>query len=43
MTPTILYWADRHSSQFEIERALVDVVCVGDSLTGWNNFGPVSS
>ena len=25
---------------FEAERTAVDVVCLGDSLTGWNIFGP---
>ena len=40
MTPPILYTADQGSPAFEAARTAVDVVCAGDSLTGWNNFGP---
>ena len=40
MTPAILYTADQGSTAFEAARAAVDLVCAGDSLTGWNNFGP---
>jgi lysophospholipase L1-like esterase len=40
--PTILYLADRGSPAFEATRKAVDVVCAGDSITGWNNFGNVS-
>ena len=38
----VLYVVERDSADFETARAAVDIVCVGDSLTGWNNFGPVS-
>jgi lysophospholipase L1-like esterase len=38
-----LYLADRGTSAFEKARATVDVVCAGDSITGWNNFGPADS
>lgn len=40
---TPLYTVDRGSPTFEAGRVAVDVVCAGDSLTGWNNFGPASS
>jgi hypothetical protein len=36
----VLYTADQGSAAFEANRAAVHVVCCGDSLTGWNNFGP---
>jgi lysophospholipase L1-like esterase len=39
--PSVLYLADRDSSAFELGRTTVDVVCAGDSITGWNNFGVV--
>ena len=39
----VLYVVDHGSLAFEAARAAVDVVCAGDSLTGWNNFGPVNS
>jgi lysophospholipase L1-like esterase len=39
----ILYLADRDTPAFEQERATIDVVCAGDSITGWNNFGPADS
>lgn len=39
--PSVLYLADRRSSAFEASRRAVDVVCAGDSITGWNNFGAV--
>jgi lysophospholipase L1-like esterase len=38
-----LYIADQSTRQFELARLAVDVVCAGDSLTGWNNFGAVQS
>jgi lysophospholipase L1-like esterase len=38
--PPVLYTIDQGSPAFEVGRAAVDVVCAGDSLTGWNNFGP---
>ena len=37
MTP--LYIVDESTEQFESARFDVDVVCAGDSLTGWNNYG----
>jgi lysophospholipase L1-like esterase len=36
------YLADRGSPDFEKRRTSVDVVCAGDSITGWNNYGDVS-
>ena len=38
---SILYVADRDTDTFQQERTAVDVVCAGDSITGWNNYGPV--
>ena len=43
MTPTLLYLADRRGEQFQQARMSVDVVCAGDSITGWNNYGRVRS
>ena len=43
MTLEILYTADHGSPAFETARTAVDVVCAGDSLTGWNNFGPADT
>jgi lysophospholipase L1-like esterase len=43
MLPEVLYTVDQGSPAFEAGRAAVDVVCLGDSLTGWNNFGPADS
>ena len=37
MTP--LFVVDESSDRFESARLDVDVVCAGDSLTGWNNYG----
>jgi lysophospholipase L1-like esterase len=37
-----LYLADQGLPGFEQARTQVDVVCVGDSLTGWNNYGPAA-
>lgn len=34
-----LYVVDESTSHFESARMDVDVVCAGDSLTGWNNYG----
>jgi acyl-CoA thioesterase-1 len=31
---------DLNRPAFEQDRLVVDVVCAGDSITGWNNFGP---
>jgi lysophospholipase L1-like esterase len=39
MSGTILYLADRDTPSFRMRRATVDIVCAGDSITGWNNFG----
>ena len=39
--PSVLYLADRGSPAFEAGRTTADVVCAGDSITGWNNFGVV--
>jgi lysophospholipase L1-like esterase len=39
--PPVLYLADRGSPDFEERRTSIDVVCAGDSITGWNNFGAV--
>jgi lysophospholipase L1-like esterase len=39
--PPVLYLADRDSPAFEAGRSSVEVVCAGDSITGWNNFGGV--
>jgi lysophospholipase L1-like esterase len=36
----ILFVVDSDSSTFRQECGSVDVVCVGDSITGWNNYGP---
>jgi lysophospholipase L1-like esterase len=38
----VLYVVDQGMPGFEADRLAVDVVCAGDSLTGWNNFGPAS-
>jgi lysophospholipase L1-like esterase len=43
MTATVLYWADHDRPDFDVGRITVDVVCAGDSITGWNNYGPVES
>jgi lysophospholipase L1-like esterase len=40
MKSTVLCTADQGSLSFEAARTAVDVVCAGDSLTGWNNYGP---
>jgi lysophospholipase L1-like esterase len=39
MSPTVVYVVDRIARAFEQDRLTVDVVCAGDSITGWNNFG----
>jgi lysophospholipase L1-like esterase len=38
---SVLCIVDQDSPAFEAGRSAVDVVCAGDSLTGWNNYGPV--
>lgn len=39
----VLYLSDRRSTAFEASRSSVDVVCAGDSITGWNNYGGVEA
>ena len=39
---SVLYVSDRGMPSFQTARLAVDVVCAGDSITGWNNFGVVS-
>jgi lysophospholipase L1-like esterase len=41
MSGGILSVAERRTSAFQTARTSVDVVCAGDSITGWNNFGVV--
>ena len=36
----VLYVVERGTDAFEAARTAVDIVCAGDRLTGWNNFGP---
>jgi hypothetical protein len=43
MTSAPLYTVDQGTPDFEASKAAVDIVCAGDSLTGWNNFGPARS
>ncbi len=38
----VLYVAERGRHAFQEARFSADVVCAGDSITGWNNFGVVS-
>jgi len=38
---SILYVAERGRPSFQTARLSADVVCAGDSITGWNNFGVV--
>ena len=40
---TILYLVDQGSPTFDANKAAVDIVCAGDSLTGWNNYGPAQT
>jgi lysophospholipase L1-like esterase len=40
---SVIYLADRTSPLFQAGRSSVDVVCAGDSITGWNNFGSVDA
>jgi lysophospholipase L1-like esterase len=42
-TVEVLYLADFNRPTFEQDRLSVDAVCAGDSITGWNNFGPARS
>ena len=39
--PLILHVVEKATPSFQSARSLVDVVCGGDSITGWNNFGVV--
>ena len=39
MAADLLYVADRDTPSFGASRTSIDVVCAGDSITGWNNFG----
>lgn len=39
MTTNFLCVVDANTESFQNEKDAVDVVCVGDSITGWNNFG----
>ena len=38
----VVYLADKDLGGFDEARSTVDVVCAGDSITGWNNFGPAN-
>lgn len=38
---SVVYVADRGTPSFRTARLSADVVCAGDSITGWNNFGVV--
>ena len=38
---SVFYVADRGIPFFQTARLSADVVCAGDSITGWNNFGVV--
>ncbi len=40
--PSVLYLAERYSPAFDASRNSIDIVCAGDSITGWNNFGVIS-
>jgi hypothetical protein len=39
--PAVLYVANKGTPSYQTARLSADVVCAGDSLTGWNNFGVV--
>jgi len=38
---SVVYIADRRMPPFQTDSMSADVVCAGDSITGWNNFGGV--
>ncbi len=38
---SVVYVAERGRPSFQTDRLSADVVCAGDSITGWNNFGVV--
>ncbi len=40
--PAALYVANKGTPSYQTARLSADVVCAGDSLTGWNNFGVVA-
>jgi len=40
MTLRVVYLAGLDRPSLDEDRLAVDVVCAGDSITGWNNFGP---
>lgn len=35
--PSLLYLSDINDPKFEQRRKTIDIVCIGDSITGWNN------
>lgn len=37
----VLYLVERYTTAFEAAGTAVGIICAGDSLTGWNNYGPV--
>ena len=39
---SVIYVAERGLGRFETARLAANVVCAGDSITGWNNFGVVN-
>jgi lysophospholipase L1-like esterase len=41
MAADLLHLADQDTPSFRASRKSIDVVCAGDSITGWNNFGGV--
>jgi lysophospholipase L1-like esterase len=43
MMASVLCLADRDREAFSREQPAISVVCAGDSLTGWNNLGPMAS
>ncbi len=43
MNPEVLGLFDPETDPFQADRIPFDVVCAGDSLTGWGNFGPTES
>lgn len=36
----VIFVVDHENPTFEAARTAIDVVCAGDSITGWNNFRP---
>jgi lysophospholipase L1-like esterase len=43
MNAEVLGIFDHETDPFQADRIAFDVVCAGDSLTGWGNFGPPQS